>query len=66
MTRKKQRGPTKKTIFRFDRKSKRLWLFGQRIHHGAVGAIMAAIGAVLAAHDVRDIFKWFKGGEQND
>ena len=56
----------KKTTFLFDRTKKRLWIRGQRIHHGAVGFILALVGCVMAIHDVRDIFKWFKKGEQND
>ena len=34
---------------RFDARRRRLWIFGQRCHHGATGAVIAAAaGAVLA------------------
>lgn len=35
-------------------KGRRVYLFGHRIHHGAVGVGLALVGAVLAYHDRRD------------
>lgn len=51
----------------------RVWVIGQRVHHGATGcalvglaavthrhrAIIAACGVLLAAHDRRDWSVWF-------
>ena len=49
----------------------RVWLCGQRVHHGAVGVLLAtasvatgrrpgiAIAAVLVAHDLHDWRTWF-------
>ena len=33
----------------YDAARRRLWLFGQRCHHGSVGAILTAAGAALIA-----------------
>lgn len=38
---------------------RRVWLMGQRVHHGATGAILLAAGLVLMAHDRRDLRVWF-------
>lgn len=35
-------------------KGRRVYLFGHRIHHGAVGVGLAVAGALLAYHDRRD------------
>lgn len=35
-------------------KNRRLYLHGHRLHHGMVGSILAAIGAILMLHDRRD------------
>lgn len=49
----------------------RVWLCGQRIHHGAVGALLAAacaathrrsgvtLGTILMVHDAHDWQRWF-------
>ena len=49
----------------------RVWIFGQRVHHGAVGIVAAAvfsagglhlavaIAAAVAAHDAHDWRRWF-------
>ena len=52
----------------------RCWLFGQRVHHGATGALLvllaacarrkhcpmlALLGLVLCAHDRADVREWF-------
>jgi hypothetical protein len=33
---------------------RRLYIYGRRVHHGLVGAILAALGLGLLAHDWRD------------
>lgn len=40
-----------RSIITYDHAVRRLWLCGQRVHHGATGAGVATVGAVaLAAH----------------
>ena len=39
---------------------RRVWVCGQRVHHGATGIILAAFGAVLVAHDWKDRPLWFR------
>lgn len=41
----------------------RVWIAGQRVHHGAAGIILAVVGAALAAHDRHDWRHWFLVGE---
>jgi hypothetical protein len=36
----------------YDAARHRLWLFGQRCHHGATGAVLTAAGVALAARRV--------------
>jgi len=55
----------------YDRHLKRLWIRGQRCHHGATGALLATVGAVavatgsvLMAHDWKDRTVWFARGWQ--
>jgi hypothetical protein len=33
----------------YDAVKRRVWIYGQRCHHGATGAVLAAAGATLAA-----------------
>lgn len=42
----------------YDPVMRRLWVFGRRVHHGAVGAALVAVGAVLALHDRADWREW--------
>ncbi len=61
----------------YDAASRRLWIFGQRCHHGATGALLAGAGAavkssallaagtMLMAHDWHDRALWFERGWQN-
>ena len=48
----------------------RVRILGQRIHHGAVGTLLAIhprtrrIGLVLCMHDAHDLAKWFRPGPQ--
>ncbi len=55
----------------YDRRSRRLWIRGQRCHHGATGALLASAGAMaiaagglLMAHDWKDRGRWFARGWQ--
>lgn len=53
----------------YDRVRRRLWIFGQRCHHGATGTILTfwgAIGIALMAHDWKDRAVWFARGWQDD
>lgn len=53
----------------YDRVRRRLWIFGQRCHHGATGTILTlggAIGIALMAHDWKDRAVWFARGWQTD
>jgi hypothetical protein len=38
----------------YDRSLKRVYVFGARIHHGAVGILLTAIGCALVFHDRAD------------
>ena len=48
-----------------DRASRRLWIRGQRCHHGATGALLALSGLLLMAHDWKDRSVWFARGWQD-
>jgi len=49
----------------YDRSRRRLWIRGQRCHHGATGSLLAAAGLLLMLHDWRDRPLWFTRGWQN-
>jgi hypothetical protein len=60
--------PLRKPIHH-DRVRRRLWIFGQRCHHGATGTILTvagAFGVVLMAHDWKDRAVWFARGRQDE
>ncbi|MBJ7330539.1 MAG: hypothetical protein JHC95_11625 [Solirubrobacteraceae bacterium] len=50
----------------YDRVRRRLWVLGQRCHHGATGAILMTtglvVGGALMAHDWKDRQMWFERG----
>ena len=55
----------------YDRQLRRLWIKGQRCHHGATGALIASAGAfaiaaggLLMAHDWKDRAWWFHPGRE--
>jgi hypothetical protein len=53
----------------YDSVRRRLWIFGQRCHHGATGALLTfagAVGVALMAHDWKDRSVWFSRGWQSD
>ena len=49
---------------RIDPARRRVWLGSQRLHHGLTGAVLAAFGLVLMAHDWHDRSVWFARGPQ--
>ena len=53
----------------YDRVRRRLWIFGQRCHHGATGMFLTfwgAVGIALMAHDWKDRALWFARGWQSE
>ncbi len=52
-------------IVRYDSRRRRLWVCGQRLHHGLTGALLAGAGMALMAHDWRDRSIWFARGHQH-
>ena len=52
-------------MVRYDRNLRRLWIKGQRWHHGTTGVFLAATGFVLMAHDWKDRGLWFARGPQD-
>jgi len=51
-------------LIRYDADKRRLWVLGQRVHHGTTGIALAALGAALVAHDWKDRPVWFQRGAQ--
>jgi hypothetical protein len=51
-------------LFGYDPIRRRVWVCGQRVHHGATGIALAALGAALVAHDWKDRPVWFSRGAQ--
>jgi hypothetical protein len=49
----------------YDRQLRRLWIRGQRCHHGATGALLASLGLMLMVHDWKDRTRWFAKGWQD-
>jgi hypothetical protein len=52
----------------YDHVRRRLWICGQRCHHGATGALLTfagAFGVALMAHDWKDRTVWFARGWQD-
>ena len=41
---------------------RRLWVCGQRVHHGPAGVLLALAGTLLVAHDWKDRPIWFQRG----
>lgn len=56
--------PPARRPIHYDTVRRRLWIFGQRCHHGATGALLAALGLALMAHDWKDRPLWFERGWQ--
>jgi hypothetical protein len=49
-------------IIGYDPERRRLWIGGQRIHHGLTGMLLAIAGAILMLHDIKDRSLWFERG----
>lgn len=49
-------------LLRYDPDRRRLWVAGQRVHHGLTGALLLAAGTALMAHDWKDRSLWFRLG----
>ena len=49
-------------VIGYDGPNRRVWILGQRIHHGSVGCIAICLGALLALHDWKDRAVWFARG----
>ena len=49
-------------LLKIDMDLKRTWIFGKRIHHGAVGLVMSAAGILLMKHDIKD-FPWLRDND---
>jgi hypothetical protein len=47
-----------------DPELRRMWVGGQRLHHGLTGIALVLAGGVLMAHDWKDRSVWFKRGAQ--
>ena len=49
-------------LLRYDARRRRLWIAGQRVHHGMTGALLLVAGTALMAHDWKDRSLWFQLG----
>ncbi len=49
-------------LYHYDAERRRLWILGQRCHHGMTGSLLAAVGAALMVHDWKDRTIWFQPG----
>ena len=50
------------SLLRYDARRLRLWVAGQRVHHGLTGVLLLATGAALILHDWKDRSLWFQLG----
>lgn len=53
---------TPRSLVHYDAVRRRLWLRGQRCHHGVTGLLLAMTGVALVAHDWHDRQIWFERG----
>lgn len=44
----------------YDKKRRRVWVAGWRLHHGFTGAVLAVAGSLLMAHDWKDRAHWLR------
>lgn len=55
--------PTSRSrVVAYDPVRRRVWVCGQRVHHGLTGALLAIAGTVLMLHDWKDHSMWFQRG----
>jgi hypothetical protein len=50
------------SLLRYDAHRRRLWVAGQRVHHGLTGVLLLAAGTALVLHDWKDRSLWFHLG----
>ena len=50
------------TLLHYDADRRRLWIAGQRVHHGMTGALLFGVGTALMLHDWKDRSLWFQLG----
>ena len=50
------------SLLRYDAHQRRLWIAGQRVHHGLTGVLLLAAGTALVLHDWKDRSLWFQLG----
>jgi len=50
------------SLLRYDAHRRRLWIAGQRVHHGLTGVLLLAAGTALVLHDWKDRSLWFHLG----
>ena len=50
------------SLLRYDAHRRRLWVAGQRVHHGLTGVMLLAAGTALVLHDWKDRSLWFQLG----
>ena len=53
-----------RTLVDYDPALRRVWIGGQRMHHGATGIALGLAGILLVAHDWKDRSVWFRFGPQ--
>ena len=49
-------------LLRYDASRRRMWIAGQRVHHGLTGVLLVAAGTALVLHDWKDRSLWFQLG----
>jgi hypothetical protein len=54
--------PSLTPLLRYDARRRRLWVAGQRVHHGLTGVLLCAAGTALILHDWKDRSLWFSLG----
>lgn len=54
--------PNGNRLIGYDLQRRRIWLCGQRMHHGLTGALLALAGTALMLHDWKDHGIWFQRG----
>jgi hypothetical protein len=52
-------------LVRYDSRRRRVWVCGQRLHHGLTGVFLAGAGMALMVHDWQDRSIWFARGRQH-
>jgi hypothetical protein len=45
-------------LWHWDHETNRVWVCGQRVHHGALGLLITGVGVLCMIHDRRDLKQW--------